>query len=402
MNNWNKLILYVGPGVVANSALQECLQEMNHEWQGVFAGNAEEAWGILETGRFDAVVSEATLPDSDGLEFLNRVHGRDAQVRRLVVIDLADRSMAVKCAGSAHHCVPAPWDTTALSSALQRTFDLRILLSNERVRQLVGKMSRVPSPPDLYFNIAKAIRSQCADLDEIANLILQDMAITAKLLQLANSAALGLRSRVTTVHQAIQYLGLEMTRSLVLLAHTFSYFDKGRAVGFSLEKLWNHALKVATLAQQIADYEGAECVDEAFLAGLLHDLGKLLLAVNMPVEYSQILKTAQTKKTPTWQEEIEKFGGTHAELGAELLATWNFPLSIVEAVALHHHPAQLVTQGFSPLTAVHAANALIHEIGDKVEAPFEMAYLTDLGLEEHVDSWRELATSRLAAAGRIE
>jgi HD-like signal output (HDOD) protein len=115
-----------------------------------------------------------------------------------------------------------------------------------------------------------------------------------------------------------------------------------------------------------------------------------------------MLKGAQTKKTPTWQEEIEKFGATHAEIGAELLATWNFPLTVVEAVALHHHPAQLVTQGFSPLTAVYAANALIHEISDKVEAPIEMAYLTDLGLEEHVDSWRELATSRLASSGRID
>jgi putative nucleotidyltransferase with HDIG domain len=400
MNNWNKLILYVGPGVVGNRGLQECILDMNQEWQGVFAANAEDAWRILEQGRFDAVVSEAVLQDCDGFEFLNRVHARDAKTRRLLVIDLADRPTALKCAGASHHCVPAPWDTTALSSALQRTFDLRILLSNERVRQLVGKMSRVPSPPDLYFNIAKAIRSQSADLDEIAKLIQQDVAITAKLLQLANSAALGLRSRVTSVYQAIQYLGLEMTRSLVLLAHTFSYFDKGKAAGFSLEKLWNHSIKVATLAQQIADYEGAEIVDEAFLAGLLHDLGKLLLAVNLPQEYTVMLKAAQEKGMPTWQEEIEKFGGTHAELGAELLATWNFPLSVVEAVALHHHPAQLITQGFSPLTAVHAANALIHEISDKVEAPLEMAYLTDLGLDEHVDGWRELAASRMATAGR--
>jgi putative nucleotidyltransferase with HDIG domain len=400
MNNWNKLILYVGPGVVGNQGLQESIRDMNQEWQGVFAGNAEDAWRILEQGRFDAVVSEGALPDCDGVEFLNRVHARDAKVRRLVVIDLVDRSAAIKCAGATHHCVPAPWDPTALSNALQRTFDLRILLSNEKVRQLVGKMSRVPSPPDLYFNIAKAIRSQSADIDEIGNLILQDIAITAKLLQMANSAALGLRSRVTSVPQAIQYLGLEMTRSLVLLAHTFSYFDKGKAAGFSIEKLWNHSIRVATLAQQIADCEGAEILDEAFLAGLLHDLGKLLLAVNMPTEYAEMVKTAQTKGTPTWQEEIDKFGGTHAELGAELLATWNFPLSVVEAVALHHHPTQLVTQGFSALTAVHVANALIHELSDHAEPSIELAYLTDLGLEERVDTWRELASSRLAAATR--
>jgi CheY-like chemotaxis protein len=269
MNNWNKLIMYVGPGVVGNSGLQECILGMNREWQGVFATTAEDAWRILEQGRFDALVTEGTLPDCDGLEFLNRVYQRDAKVRRLILVDMADRATALKYAGAAHLCVPAPWDTTALSAALMRTFDLRILMSNERVRQLVGKMSRVPSPPDLYFNISKAIRSECADMEEISKLILQDIAITAKLLQLANSAALGLKSRVTTVHQAMQYLGLEMTRSLVLLAHTFSYFDKAKGTGFSLEKLWSHSMKVASLAQAIADAEGTELGDEAFLAGLL-------------------------------------------------------------------------------------------------------------------------------------
>ena len=401
MNNWNKLILYVGPGVVGNPGLQECILDMNPEWQGVFAGTAEDAWRILEQGRFDAVVSEGKLPDTDGLEFLNRIHSRDAKIRRLVVIDLADRAAAIKWTGASHHCVPAPWDTTALSGALKRTFDLRILLSNEKVRQLVGKMSRVPSPPDLYFNISKAIRSQSAELDEIAKLILQDLAVTAKLLQLANSAALGLRSRVTTVHQAIQYLGMEMVRSLVLLAHTFSYFDKSK--GFSLEKLWNHSMRVAQLAQQIAEHEGTELGDEAFLGGLLHDIGKLLLAVNMPDEYAQMLKTAEATGSPSWLEEIAKFGATHCEIGAELLATWNFPLSVVEAVALHHHPAQLVTQGFSPLTAVHVANVLIHEVTDKVDAAVEMTYLADLGFEEErLDAWRELAANRMTSSGRLE
>ena len=397
MNTWNKLILYVGGGVVGDQGLQECILDMNREWQGVFAGNAEDAWRILEHGRFDAVVSDGKLPDCDGVEFLNRVHARDAKIRRLMVIDLADRSAALKFSGMAHHCVPAPWDTTSLSGALRRTFDLRILLSNERARQLVTKLSRVPSPPDLYFNISKALRSQ-ADLDEIAKLILQDIAITAKLLQLANSAALGLRSRVTTVYQAMQYLGMEMTRSLVLLAHTFSYFDKAKSTGFSLEKLWSHSMKVAGLAQQIADYEGAEIGDETFLAGLLHDIGKLLLSVNLSDDYATVLMKAKANGTPIWQEEIEKFGATHSEIGAELLATWNFPLTVVEAVALHHHPAQLVTQGFSPLTAVHAANALAHEVMDKKEGLIEMAYLADLGLDERVDGWRGLAEKRLGEA----
>jgi putative nucleotidyltransferase with HDIG domain len=189
-----------------------------------------------------------------------------------------------------------------------------------------------------------------------------------------------------------------MTRSLVLLAHTFSYFDKDKVTGFSLEKLWNHSIKVAALAQKIAVYEHSD-VDEAFLAGLLHDVGKLLLAVNRPEEYAGILKASHANGGPVWQEEIAQIGCTHAELGAELLATWNFPLSIVEAVALHHHPAQFFIQGFSPLTAAHAANALVHEFAGKSQSPLEMPYLSDLGLEERLEAWRFLATANMVTAG---
>jgi putative nucleotidyltransferase with HDIG domain len=293
-----------------------------------------------------------------------------------------------------------------IRTVLDRTFALSIWLSNRTVRGLVERMAILPSPPAFYFALVRALRSHDIDLDNLTTHAAKDPALTAKLLQLANSAALGLRQQVTRVQDAISYLGLETTRSLVLLAHSFSYCDKIRAAGFSLERLWQHSLRVGNLARVIAREEkaSAEVIDESFLAGLLHDIGKLLLAVNMPDEYSRVIERTQEGCSP-WQAEFEIFGATHAEVGAELMAAWNLPLSIVEALALHHRPARMISTGFAPLTAVHAANAFVAEFtareGTLDFGEIDLTYLWDAGVAERLETWREACREQLNSESAV-
>jgi HD-like signal output (HDOD) protein len=273
----------------------------------------------------------------------------------------------------------------------------------------VDRMKVVPSPPDLYFAVVRALSSPEVDLDELYEKAAQDPAMTAKLLQVANSAALGLRHKVTNVGEAISYLGLETTRSLILLSHTFSYCDRSRVAGFSIDRLWRHSFTTGILARRIARQEKAslEIVDESFLAGLLHDLGELLLAVNLPEEYGLVL--ARTRPAPSgepglplWQAELEQFGATHAEIGAELMALWNLPITVVEALALHHRPAALLSRKFSPLTAVHAADVLEHELSGNGElaegSSIDISYLEDIGVSGQLPAWREACRHELHLA----
>jgi putative nucleotidyltransferase with HDIG domain len=264
-------------------------------------------------------------------------------------------------------------------------------------------MPVVPSPPAFYFELVRALRSKEVNLDHLADRASRDPALTAKLLQVSNSATLGLPHPVTRVQDAISYLGLEATRSLVLIAHTFSYCDKIRAVGFSIERLWEHSVTVGALARRIAREElaSAEMDDECFLAGLLHDIGKLLLAVNLPDEYSKVITRVQQSegKLSLWQAEFEQFGATHAEIGAELMAIWNLPLSVVEALALHHKPAQLLSVGFSPLVAVHVADAFAAKFADPVEtlthAEINLTYLWEAGVADRLERWREVCREEM-------
>lgn len=415
MSNLSKQILYVGESVTAQSRLRSELSQLDPGWQAAFTPTARDALTLLTDRRFDAVVADDALPDMDGLRFLSTVQEKHPESHRLIVCEL-DSNVGLKSTRLAHQCVPKPWDKEIIHTVLERAFARSVWLSSPAVRALVHKMPILPSPPTFYFELVRALRSSEVNLDHLAGKAAQDPALTAKLLQVSNSAALGLRHRVTRVQDALSYLGLETTRSLVLLAHTFSYCDKIRAAGFSIERLWQHSLTVGALARRIAREEkaSAEVTDECFLAGLLHDIGKLLLAVNMPDEYSRVIfrveqhavaATAQSKPLPLWQAELEEFGATHAEIGAELMAIWNLPLAVVEALALHHRPAKILSSGFAALTAVHVADGFAATFADPADAAshaeIDLTYLWDIDLADHLEPWRDACREEIERENEI-
>jgi putative nucleotidyltransferase with HDIG domain len=224
----------------------------------------------------------------------------------------------------------------------------------------------------------------------------QDPVMTAKMLQLVNSPYFGLAYPVTNAMEAVMFMGAERTKSLILLTKIFSQFDNKKCAGFDPEGLWKHLLSVAFTSRSItmAETEDNKRADAAFTGGLLHDIGKLMLAENLPEQYSEMLKEAKRRTFPLQAIELATFGATHSELGACLLATWGLPLPILEAVALHHTPLASEDEEFSILTAVHAANVIEEEksAGRKPAGGVRMdpAYLARIQLIERRNRWREL------------
>ncbi len=139
--------------------------------------------------------------------------------------------------------------------------------------------------------------------------------------------------------------------------------------------------------------------DQCFLAGLLHDVGQLILAAGLAEPYDRVLQKARTAGQPVWEAERAEFGATHAEVGAYLLGLWGLPNPVVEAVALHHRPAECLARGFSPAIAVHVADALAHEPnGDgaaDVAPQVDRACLAALGLEDRLNAWKERCSGNL-------
>lgn len=396
-----KRVLFVGEDLALWEQLQNQSGGFSENWDVAFAKSGLQALASMTQSPCDAIVADMQLPGMTGAQLLDEVIQRSPKTLRFIRASMADQQAAMKCVGTAHQYLVKPSDAQTIGFALDRAFSLESWLPNDTVQKLIAQMKKLPSPPNLYFKIVAELQSPDASIENIGSMIAQDPVLSAKLLQVVNSAVFGLQLQVVSASEAVMYLGMETTKALVLLAHTFSYFDKVRTAEFSVEKLWKHSVTTGKFAEQIARAEGVapEVVGQAFTGGMLHDLGKLLLAANVPDGFKEALTKAKEQKIHLWDAETGVFGATHGELGACLLGIWGLPMPIVEAVALHHFPIRFLSKQFCPLTAVHAANVIEHEIQaeskDSLIAAADSNYLTELGLVERMDVWRDLCKEKL-------
>lgn len=401
-----KRILFVDDESNVLQGLRRMLHSQRHEWDMAFAGGGQEALELLSHAPFDVVVSDMRMPGMDGVQLLNEVMARYPHMVRIVLSGHSDREASLKSVQPAHQYLAKPCDAAALRNTITRACALRELLGNAVLQRLVSGMTTLPSLPTLYFEVVEAIEAPDGSLKKIGEIIERDMGMTAKILQLVNSAFFGLQRHVSSPAQAVWLLGLETTKALVLSVQIFTHFDQALVRTLALDTLWQHSMAIGSCARSIARAENCEpkVVDEAFMAGLLHDTGKLILAANLPDQYREALTLTQEQGLPEWEAERATLGATHAEVGAYLLGIWGLPDAIVETVAFHHCPTLCPGQAFSPLTAVHVADALMHE-GDAADAtevstPVDREHLAALDCSDRLDSWRQHCQTVQSEVGR--
>jgi HD-like signal output (HDOD) protein/CheY-like chemotaxis protein len=359
-------------------------------WEIQLAASGTAALASLSATPADAVVADMLLADMTGEQLLSQVMPQFPHTHRVVLADLGDLEALLRCVGGVHQFVSKPCTAARLHVVLQRAFHLDLWLPNHTVRRLIGRVPRLPSTAEAYNAVARIIERDDATPERVGAAIARDPAMTAKMLQLANSAAYGDPTDDFDPVEAVREIGLTNTRSCLLLAHTWSSFSPLEQAGHQMASQWLHAREAAGLAAWLSESVGASATvaGMARTAGLLHDLGKLALAANLPEQFIRAVSLARERDVPAWQAEQEVFGATHGEVGGGLLGFWGLPMAVVEAVALHHHPTCLRDKSFSPLTAVHVADALLRaESGTHFEALVDRDYLAALGLAEKIPAW---------------
>jgi HD-like signal output (HDOD) protein len=389
-----KRVLFVGEDQPLWREIRNHPPGFASQWASTFSQNGSEALALAKKETFDAVVADVQLCDMCGVELLDTILRSQPQAIRVVLSEHGDLQNTVKCIGKAHHHLLKPCDVPMLLNAMNQGMSKDCWVPGKNVQDLIGKLRWVPSPPNVYFRITMEMDSPNASVETIGKIISQDPPTTAKVLQLANSAVFGLQLQVNEPAEAVAYLGLEATRTLVLLAHTFSEFDRLPSMGFSIDDLWFHSVLTGQLARQIASLEQQppDLTEQAYAAGLLHDLGKVMFAANMPVPFGQAMTLAKKNQTCLHVEESRVFGASHAEVGAVLLAIWGLPSPLVEAVALHHQPSAGTHKDFRALTAVHAADVFAQQTAPDhaglLPPELDLPYLQELGLVERAEFWR--------------
>ncbi|HEV8541462.1 MAG TPA: response regulator, partial [Verrucomicrobiae bacterium] len=356
----------------------------------------KEALAALEKDDFEAVFADLRSGALAGTQFLHEVWKVRPKAVRFLLGTSIDSDVMVTCVLGAHHFLPKPLDIPALQAALHRADSMNRLLRNERIQSLVSRMRTLPSRPSLYLELMRELRSSNASATTVGELVAKDLAISARLIQVVNSAYYGLQQQVSDPSAAVLLLGLETTSSLVLSIEAFARFDKVKPLYFSMDQVWKHCQSVAQSAKRIAELlsNDLEVARNAYTAGLLHDIGKLALALNFEEQYHGALKLAEKQKLLPSEVESQVFGANHAEAGAYLLSQWGLPLPIVEAVADHHLPAREVNKVFSAATALHIAERLeyaehLARNGIK-DVPVDFDYPAELELSGRMEELRRI------------
>lgn len=356
----------------------------------------KEALAALEKNDFEIVIVDVSAGALAGTQFLHEVWKLRPKTVRFLLARSIDQDVMVTCVLGAHHYVQKPLHETSLKAALHRADSINRLVRNDRIQSLVSRMRTLPSRPSLYLEVMRELRSPNASANAVGELVAKDIAISTKLIQVVNSAYYGLQQQVTDPAAAVLLLGLETTASLVLSIEAFARFDKVKPLYFSMDRVWKHCQAVAHSSKRIAELlsNDAEVARSAFTAGLLHDIGKLALALNFEEQYHGALKLAEKQKLSPCEVESQVFGATHAEAGAYLLSLWGLPLPIVEAVANHHLPARDVEKEFTASTALHLAERL--EYAEDVarqglkDITVDLDYPSELDLKGRMEELRRI------------
>ena len=389
-----KTLLFVDDEPKVLQGLQRQLHAMRKEWNMNFIEGGQKALDFMAAHPVDVIVSDMVMPGMDGSQLLTEVTKRHSNTVRIVLSGHAEREAVMRLVGPAHQYLAKPCDAEELRNAIARAFALRDLLCNEQLKQLATCVRCLPSLPALYHQLTAEFQKEEPSMERIGEIISRDIGMTAKILQLVNSAFFGLPQPINNPTDAVLYLGSTTVRSLVLSLQVFSQFDQQSNQSFSLDALAHHCWMTGVVARRVAEAEQKDIKmrDQCFLAGLLHDVGQLILATGLPEEYKQVMQIAKHQNLPLGQAEQEHFGATHADVGAYLLGLWGLPNPIIEAVAMHHCPSLCVVQEFSPVIAVHVADVFVHEqSGTNTELPppvMDLAHLTALGLADRIETWR--------------
>lgn len=365
-----KNILFVDDEPLLLQGLKRMLWSMRNEWEMFFVDNGQSALNILQNHPIEVIVSDMRMPGMDGAELLQQVWNKYPHVIRIMLSGDSDQDRILRSVVPTHQFLAKPCDAETLIHTIDRSCRLRVLLKNNDIAKIVNGIVQLPSVPALYTHLLREIQSENPSLETISKIISQDLTMSARILQLVNSAFFNLPNRIKNTRQAVSLLGLNNIQAIILYVNLFTGEDNFKLInGSFLKRIWNHSLKVGNLAHKILSQEphAVGKASDALCIGLLHDFGLLVLA-QMP-QYNKIVLSKKEDFETKEQiiREYELLGTSHAEVGAYLLGIWGLPENLVETVAFHHYPSRLGSGPNNTLTALHVAENLIGTGNDSIK-----------------------------------
>ena len=380
-----KWILFVDDEPAILASLKNALYRDRSRWEMVFAQNGAEALKELHKHAFDLVVSDMRMPDVDGAALLQAVKDESPGTVRIMLSGQANRDSIARALPALHQLISKPCDIKTLRPILERSLYAFDVARDAAVRRIIGGIDKLPTPPDVYFELTQLMQLPTATVTDFANVVARDPALSAKVLQLVNSSFFSSGQATASIQHAVSRLGTEQLRYLALTASVFSALTSRDPCWFSLQDMQRDAARSAALAAALAGPDR----DAAFAAALLQGIGHIVLALGRGPEFTEFQERASREPQRELEYERELFGITHAEVAARLLAIWGLPPPIIDAVEFQHDPGAAPESSRRLASIVHFASASIDHV--IMPEPLDVGSIERAGCAQFLPKWLEVA-----------
>ncbi|WP_299394420.1 HDOD domain-containing protein [Pelagibius sp.] len=389
-------VLFVDDESNILQGLRRMLRSMRNEWAMDFAEGGEEALKLLEGESYDVLVTDMKMPGIGGAELLDQVAERYPQMLRFILSGEADTEATFRTVVTSHQFFPKPSNSERIVAVISHCLQRRSELESIDTGALVTGVRCLATSRSTFDALAALLDSESATIDQAVELFADEPALAAKVMQLANSAYFGIGDPVFSPKAAANLLGWDVLRALLVNESFVSPYPSGPC-RTTYEQAIAQARSVSELSAWIAEQRGASphVLEQARLAGLLHNLGRLLLCDQACDDYARVVTLVDEGKS---LEEAERsiFAASHAVFGAYLAAAWGMPPAVVEAIRHHRQPgaSQQGDDARLPLLAVHSALGIVSacdagEPANTVAARLDTEFLGQEGCVESIADWTE-------------
>jgi putative nucleotidyltransferase with HDIG domain len=391
-----KRVLFVDDEQSLLQGLKRLLRKKTADWDMVFATSGAEALSLFNEAPFDIVISDLRMPVMNGAELLIQVQKHHPDTVRFILSGYADWDLILQTIGVAHQFLSKPCTTSDLVESITRAFSLRDLFNRTALLNIVRKSSSIPALPDVFMQLTAALRKPNTSLEQIAHIIETDIAISAKALQLVNSSFFGMSQHVDSVSTAVSLLGITMLQSIIIVVGVFDFYDEADIKRYKIREIYHHSLSLSHSAGNLMKNltHDHKLIEQAMLAGMMHDLGKLAIINGNPEIWEEICAQEAKAERPQHEIEQELLGVTHAEIGAYLLGLWGLSDPVVEAVAYHHHPSKSLEQQLNVTAVLHIADVCHRKrhLDQGYCDTYDMAFLERIGALEKLETFERWCT----------
>lgn len=398
-------ILFVDDDKNVLSGLRRRIRSTCPDWNMSFAESGQEALSLCDAQAFDVVVTDMKMPGMDGAALLSAIKERNPDTARIILSGYSDDEAILRTVGPAQKYLAKPCDDEVLVGAIRKILEIRDIIDSPAIRNLIGNIEALASPPDTYMKLLETLDDPKAGTEKVEAIVSADIALTAEVLKLTNSAYFALPSKITSVSHAVRMLGTDTLKSLALFVGLFKSFDGPSIVGKRISTLCRRSQQIGVAASLIAEREQLDRAICKLLPaiGMLSHIGSLILYLHHYKEMEQVISEVEKEDYTIIEAEKHHFDAAHPEIGAYLLGLWGFPDSVVQAVAHHHAPSRYPHSEMIGLSALYIAQHLMRELarnprkdGSEYASEIDFAYLDQIGKRDRFDAWCNIVEKVLA------